>query len=418
MASSSRIAILAAEIQENTSKVDAYLKENGIPSPSFSPDNPLHVEVPEEIAAAQNAVVDATDELKTLMLGPVPHLVQTAFLGVSEMISLHSVCRFNIAKTFETTTTVQELASLTKLDESDLRRILQHAVTNHIFSQPSKDTIAHTSLSRCLAEVPLFAPWIDSGLDWLWPGASQVNNAMQKWPGSNEPNQTALNLAHDTQEPFFKWISSSPQGAKKFADQMTFVQSSPGLSFTFLIVNYDWPSDGGTVVDVGGSEGAIMFELSKKFPNLKCIVQDLPEVLEGVQQTRENVQFQSHDFFTSQPVKNADVYVLRQILHDWSDEYCVEILRNLIPSLKDGARILVNDRIIPEPGSLPPRAERMLRGSDLFMKMMFNSRERTEADWTALLQIADERFSIRKISTPRGSELGILDVEWKDNSGD
>lgn len=34
---------------------------------------------------------------------------------------------------------------------------------------------------------------------------------------------------------------------------------------------------------------------------------------------------------TEQPVKDADVYFMRAVLHNWPDEYCVRILRNLLP---------------------------------------------------------------------------------------
>ena len=69
----------------------------------------------------------------------------------------------------------------------------------------------------------------------------------------------------------------------------------------------------------------------------------------------------SHDFFTEQSVKNADVYFFRWIFHNWSDEYCVRILRNLIPALKPHARIVLNDACLPEPNTLSVMAERRVR---------------------------------------------------------
>lgn len=44
----------------------------------------------------------------------------------------------------------------------------------------------------------------------------------------------------------------------------------------------------------------------------------------------------------------ANVYFLRWITHDWSDKYALMILRNLIPALKDGARIIVYDRVLSD----------------------------------------------------------------------
>lgn len=82
---------------------------------------------------------------------------------------------------------------------------------------------------------------------------------------------------------------------------------------------------------------------------------DLPEELTG------RVTFITHDFLTPQPVQNAEVYLFRWILHNWSDKYCVRILRNLIPALKEGAKIVVVDNVAPEPGTISNWAETRMR---------------------------------------------------------
>lgn len=69
----------------------------------------------------------------------------------------------------------------------------------------------------------------------------------------------------------------------------------------------------------------------------------------------------AHDFFTEQPVVGADVYLFRWIMHNWSDKYCVKILRCLIPALKPGAKIIVNDNVLPQPGEVSKWKESRLR---------------------------------------------------------
>ena len=68
-----------------------------------------------------------------------------------------------------------------------------------------------------------------------------------------------------------------------------------------------------------------------------------------------------YDFLTPQPVKEADIYLLRWILYDWSDKYCVKILQNLTPALRKGAKVVINDICIPQPGQLGISADRALR---------------------------------------------------------
>ena len=95
-------------------------------------------------------------------------------------------------------------------------------------------------------------------------------------------------------------------------------------------------------------------------------MQDLaPVVDQGKHQmpaeASKRVTFMSHDFLTEQPVKNADVYLFRWIFHNWSDGYCLGILRNLIPALKSGARVVINDNCLSEPGSLSLLQEQKIR---------------------------------------------------------
>ena len=119
-------------------------------------------------------------------------------------------------------------------------------------------------------------------------------------------------------------------------------------------------------MDVGGSHGAVSVAIARKFPSLRCIVQDRLEVVQAGREMldtglQDRVTFMEHDFFTEQPVKDADVYYLRWILHDWSDGYAVWILRALTPALKEKARIVISEIVLPEPGGVPVYQERAYR---------------------------------------------------------
>jgi hypothetical protein len=77
----------------------------------------------------------------------------------------------------------------------------------------------------------------------------------------------------------------------------------------------------GTLVNVGGSHGSASIPIVQQHQNLRVIVQDQVAVVEvGAKnvpgEVRDRVRFMAHDFFTEQPVKGAEVYLLRWILHD------------------------------------------------------------------------------------------------------
>ncbi|KAJ7183469.1 hypothetical protein C8R46DRAFT_885045, partial [Mycena filopes] len=105
-----------------------------------------------------------------------------------------------------------------------------------------------------------------------------------------------------------------------------------------------------------------------------------------------------HDFFTPQPVKNADIFLLRQIMHDYPDEGAIKIMTQLRTSATPNTRLVVVDQIIPYatesaladsiPGMARPAPPApFLRNmgvamaipywADLHMYALLNGRERT-----------------------------------------
>jgi hypothetical protein len=240
------------------------------------------------------------------------------------LISLHAVSRLKIATNFplSSTSSVAQIAKSCNLHEEDTRRIIRHAITNRIFRESDEGVIAHTAASRAIAEVPLLREWIDESCTNMWSSAPHVVAAIAKWPGSEEPNETAFNLARNTGDSFFETISRNEEDSKRFADALTFFQAGPGMETSIVVDNYDWEAHGsGIVVDVGGLRGVVALMLAEKFPAMRCIVQDLPEVIAGAPALTNadlaaRVQFQAHDFYTKQPVKGADVYFFRMIFHN------------------------------------------------------------------------------------------------------
>jgi 6-hydroxytryprostatin B O-methyltransferase len=106
--------------------------------------------------------------------------------------------------------------------------------------------------------------------------------------------------------------------------------------------------------------------LANAYPDLSFVVQDLASPIEQGKASlplalTDRVRFDEHDIFTEQPVKGADAYYLRHILHDWPDKYAVKIVANLVPALKHGSRILISDSVIPPTGQLHGLDEKLVR---------------------------------------------------------
>ena len=151
---------------------------------------------------------------------------------------------------------------------------------------------------------------------------------------------------------------------------------------------------------------------------MKFIVQDLPgTAAEGERlldpALAEHISFQAYDMNVPQPAHGASVYLFRSVLLNWPDQYVIKFLQNLIPALEPGAKIVINEGVLPRPGELGPWDEKIIRSLDLCMMTMFNSKERTVEEWEGLFRMADGRFRIRGAERPRVSLLWVIEAEWE-----
>jgi len=168
-------------------------------------------------------------------------------------------------------------------------------------------------------------------------------------------------------------------------------------------------------MQIGGSIGHMSIELASKYPDLKCIVQDFPD-LEGQfnasipAELKSRVSFQGHSFFNPQPVKGADIYFLKWILHDWSDKYCRKIISQILPVMKPTSRIIVMDLVVPPRGVLPWLAERSITSIDMQMLVACWAKERTAEDWSELFSSVDKRLKVKSAKTTPGANLGLVEV--------
>ncbi|KUI68466.1 6-hydroxytryprostatin B O-methyltransferase [Cytospora mali] len=409
-----RIAELAAIITASVDKLGQILSDHHAPWPSFEEDAPAHL--PKEASEFQGAVLDATKELHDLLLEPLSLIYKNT--SAINLASIQAIGRFHIASMVPAggQTSYGSIAKQIGLSEQMTRRLLRHAMTLHIFREPEPGFVGHTQTSRLLRD-----PENNAFLDWQpevgWPSSLKLVDALQKWPGSEEPDETAFSLANPNGGSIYNIFSQDPERALKFARGMKVFGDLPEFNISNTVQGYDWAALGqAQVVDVGGSQGKLAIALAGNFPGLNLVVQDMEKVVEGAQDSvplglRSRVRLMAHDFFTPQTV-HADVYVFRTILHNWGDTYCVKILRALVPALKPGTRILINDMCLPEPGSIPANREVDLRCMDLNMGAYFNAQERDIHEWTSLLTKADPRFVIKGVTMPADSALAIIEAVW------
>ncbi|KAJ5089581.1 hypothetical protein N7532_008265 [Penicillium argentinense] len=222
-------------------------------------------------------------------------------------------------------------------------------------------------------------------------------------------------LGYDTPDHFFGFLKTHPVAAKQFDNHMSaYHQGRPswmdvGFYDVPRLVKMDVGDKDALLVDVGGSVGHDLSEFRRKWPDAsgRLVLQDLPEVLEQARSMslHESIEIMEHDFITEQPVKGARAYYMHSVLHDWTDENCVKILKNIVPAMKCGhSKKLINENFIPE-----TNAYWETTSSDIIMMADFASTERTAGDWHALIGAVGLKFS--KIWTAQRGVESLIECE-------
>lgn len=186
-----------------------------------------------------------------------------------------------------------------------------------------------------------------------------------------------------------------------------FHQGVSGLSRAsnvFLINEISIPGNA-RVVDVGGGIGGLLLLILQKFPDAYGVLFDQAQVLANSVLPKLNQpdrwELVDGDFFKACPA--GDVYLLQMILHDWSDEQGVTILRNCAQAMSENGRILVLESVI-EPDNKPNGGKLL----DLItMCVLEDSRERTLEEFEAMFDRAGLRL-LRRIDA--GGLASVLEV--------
>jgi SAM-dependent methyltransferase len=138
-------------------------------------------------------------------------------------------------------------------------------------------------------------------------------------------------------------------------------------------------------VDVGGNHGTLLLRLLADHPDARGILFDMPAVVAQAANrlasdpAGSRVEAVGGSFFESVPA-GGDLYVMKQILHDWDDAQCAAILANVRKVIAPGGRLAIIDRLLPET-MRPHPAWNM----DLYMMLWSTGRERKLSEFTALL---------------------------------
>ncbi|KAK2010039.1 S-adenosyl-L-methionine-dependent methyltransferase [Colletotrichum eremochloae] len=314
------------------------------------------------------------------------------------------------------------VAARTGVPEARLKAVARMVMTIGFLAEaPDGSSLKHSALSSNFVENEHMRIQLRHLVEKTVPLMGAFTRATELWGDTKAPNQTAYNLAFDTELPFFEHLKARKDLSDEFDSYMkSQAVAHSGARVDHVLRGFDWATlkAEAVVVDVGGGAGAAAKTLAMAHPGLRIVVQDLAGPIQNAREQlallpREvtgRISLQQHDMFDEQPVLGADVYFLRTILHDWPDAECVRILQRLVAAMKPESRIVIMDMVLPAPGAGSSLFEAALRQKDLAMTQTFNAREREASEWESLIAAVDERVAIRGIRRPEGSQHSVIEV--------
>ncbi|OJD20548.1 hypothetical protein ACJ73_08115 [Blastomyces percursus] len=142
----------------------------------------------------------------------------------------------------------------------------------------------------------------------------------------------------------WEYMAQFPDHMKAFNYAM---QASPAQR---LLSQLETTGDTPLIVDIGGGKGHTISQIkgyTGEGIKGRFILQERRIVLDDITEELPGIEREEHNFFTPQPIKNAVIYYLRRIFHDWPEAVCVEILRNISAGITDKSRqrvVITDDR--------------------------------------------------------------------------
>jgi hypothetical protein len=272
---------------------------------------------------------------------------------------------------------ITELAQATGTNKIALYRLLYALVQCGYFEEVQPEVFAQSARSHMLrTDLPrsLYGFAMIHGDVWQW----------HPWENAIQALQTGQPVFREMfgKDLWRYFQEDNPAAGQRFNGAMSALSKQIDQA---IVHGYDF-SAAGTIVDVAGGQGGLLTTILQAYPTTRGILFDQPSVIETVRQHHLAESFQSRlelasgNIFEAVPA-GADTYQLKQIMQDWEDNECIQILSNCRNAMKPGGRVLVMEEVIT-PGK---KSSAMAALIDLQLALVMKGRHRSEAEHRQLL---------------------------------
>ncbi len=190
-------------------------------------------------------------------------------------------------------------------------------------------------------------------------------------------------------KPIWEVLAERPKQSETFQNTMT---ASSALAAQAIVEAYDF-SGISRLADIGGGHGLLLASILRANPGLQGVLFDRPEVIASVPREQfagceDRIALEAGSFFERVP-DGCDAYLMKYIVHDWSDEHCRTILSRMREKLPANGRVLLCEMVVTEVAG--PTPAKLL---DIEMMMMTEGgKERSEDEFVALFVTSGLRLN-------------------------
>lgn len=269
--------------------------------------------------------------------------------------------------------TAAELARLTSCHEDSLYRALRALAGMGIFAEGPDKCFRLTPRGEYLrSDVPgslrVAAQIVTE--DWTWLPWGALEHSVRT-------GETAFDSLFG--ESTWSWFSANPEAGALFNQHMDVRTAADAEA---LLAAFDF-SGIRTIVDVGGGQGSLLAAILRRQREASGTLVNLPHVIESVHRDRfhdlgKRLQFAPGDFFDSVP-NGADLYILKDILHDWNDDRALQILETCQRAMRANSTLLVIEYVV-----CPPNLHCGGKIVDIQMMVRTGGRNRTQEEFRDL----------------------------------
>jgi len=322
-------------------------------------------------------------------------------MGNSFLLSqaLAAAARLGIADQLtECPKTAAQLAHNLEIHEQSLFRLMRMLTSYTIFTMDTKHRFALTHLGELLVtDNPHSLRYFLMMDDYArWSAYANLDKAIKT-------GKTAFELTHNKN--YFDFIQGNSESQALFNQGMLNIsaQESELIASTLDINTQEETS----LVDIGGGNGGLLLSIKKKYPNLnQAIVFDYTQLDQATEQKLilEGIEYARGSFFDADTIpKDKTTYILKRVLHDWSDSECLTILQNCVRAMTPGNRLLIIETVIEDNNNY-----HIGKDIDIVMLALFGGKERSIEEFKALFSHAGlEVISRQPID---GSMLSIIEL--------